>query len=142
MSAAEAPKSEQIQANVAAALSRLRGELGASSSPVAGTVAAAVPKTSVEPAETRLPGAAISTPGLGIPALGIPAPGSAPAGAVPLGPLPAGPVRLHEVPTTGGIRPFEPTLGAALGTAANTDSAPESAPAMAPGSEATEKPDL
>ncbi len=50
MSAAEAPKSEQIQANVAAALSRLRGELGAASSPVASATPIPLPKIGAEPA--------------------------------------------------------------------------------------------
>ena len=49
MSAAEAPKSEQIQANVAAALSRLRGELGAASSPVASATPIPLPKIGAEP---------------------------------------------------------------------------------------------
>jgi hypothetical protein len=88
MSAAEAPKSEQIQANVAAALSRLRGELGASSSPVAGTIPKAVPKTPTDPAEIN----------------------QGPS----LGPLPAGPVRVAEPERPSNvIRPFEPTLAAA-----------------------------
>jgi hypothetical protein len=89
MSAAEAPKSEQIQANVAAALSRLRGELGASSSPVAGTVQrAAVPKSPTDLSEPTL------------------------------GPLPAGPVRLAEPERIGNvIRPFEPHLAAAANPA-------------------------
>lgn len=87
MSAAEAPKSEQIQANVAAALSRLRGELGAASSPIAGAQAT-LPKRPLEAAEPIL------------------------------GPLPAGPVRLVEPERTGNvIRPFEPTLGAAISPA-------------------------
>src|SRR5581483_7987770 len=102
MSAAEAPKSEQIQANVAAALSRLRGELGASSSPVAGTVHKAVPKTPTEPAETNLP--------------------------PNLGPLPAGPARIAEPERSNVIRPFEPTLAAA----ANPAPAPTATPAPTP----------
>jgi hypothetical protein len=102
MSAAEAPKSEQIQANVAAALSRLRGELGASSSPVAGTVQKAVPKSPSEPAD----------PNFG----------------PNLGPLPAGPVRLAEPERTGNvIRPFEPTLNAAANPA---PAAPIPAPSL------------
>jgi hypothetical protein len=93
MSAAEAPKSEQIQANVAAALSRLRGELGASSSPIAGTAQKAVPKSQTEPVDQNQ-GASHFGPNLG--------------------PLPAGPVRVAEPERTGNvIRPFEPTLAAA-----------------------------
>jgi hypothetical protein len=48
MSAAEKPKPEQIQANVAAALSRLRGELGSSGTP------AMAPKPAVEASEPKL----------------------------------------------------------------------------------------
>jgi SPOR domain len=100
MSAAEAPKSEQIQANVAAALSRLRGELGASSSPVAGSVQrAAVLKSPTEPGEPSL------------------------------GPLPAGPVRLAEPERTGNvIRPFEPSLAATTNPAPSPMPTPTPAP--------------
>jgi hypothetical protein len=85
MSAAEAPKSEQIQANVAAALSRLRGELGAASSPVASPTPIPLPKSGAEPA---------------------------PAAVEPSEPLPAGPVR---TPETSAVRPFEPILNAMSG---------------------------
>src|SRR5215467_11749482 len=86
MSAAEAPKSEQIQANVAAALSRLRGELGAASSPVASATPIPLPKTGGEPAPVET---TILTPV----------------------PLPAGPVRTPET-STSAVRPFEPILNA------------------------------
>jgi hypothetical protein len=122
MSAAEAPKSEQIQANVAAALSRLRGELGASSSPVAGTVQKAVPKSPTEPGEPSL------------------------------GPLPAGPVRLSEPGRSGNvIRPFEPPVTASNPTQAAAPTptqtpmpAPAAAPAVAasPSVEPAPKPEL
>ncbi|HEY4164650.1 MAG TPA: SPOR domain-containing protein [Dongiaceae bacterium] len=55
MSAAEKPKPEQIQANVAAALSRLRGELGSSATP------AMAPKPATEAPEPKL-GPVISLP--------------------------------------------------------------------------------
>jgi hypothetical protein len=106
MSAAEAPKSEQIQANVAAALSRLRGELGAASSPVASPTPIPLPKVGAEPA----------------PADPMPEPAA-------LAPLPAGPVRTPEA--TSAVRPFEPTLNAM--SAGNSNSAPgsDAAPAEA-----------
>ncbi|MES1152798.1 MAG: SPOR domain-containing protein [Dongia sp.] len=113
MSAAEAPKSEQIQANVAAALSRLRGELGASSSPVAGTVQKAVPRSPTEPAEANLASNLASNLGPN------------------LGPLPAGPVRLPESERSNVIRPFEPTLGSTMGAAATPMPAANQAPAAA-----------
>ena len=117
MSAAEAPKSEQIQANVAAALSRLRGELGAASSPVATPTPIPVPKTQSEPL----------------------APETMPAN---LGPLPAGPVRMPEVERpTAVVRPFEPTLNAAVGNVPDNDSEPV-APALMPAPEEAPKPDL
>jgi hypothetical protein len=96
MSAAEAPKSEQIQANVAAALSRLRGELGAVSSPVATATPIPMPKAGVEPA----------------PAEPLPEP------------LPAGPVRPPEAAGTGAVRPFEPILNAMSGSLPSNDSEP------------------
>jgi len=104
MSAAEAPKSEQIQANVAAALSRLRGELGAASAPVASATPIPLPKTGAE--------AASAEP--------MPEP-------VAVTPLPAGPVRTAE--TAGGVRPFEPILNAmaASSAAASNDSDPAKA---------------
>jgi hypothetical protein len=118
MSAAEAPKSEQIQANVAAALSRLRGELGAASSPVASPTPIPLPKTGGEPAPEPSP---------------TPEP-------VALAPLPAGPVRAAETgaATAGAVRPFEPILNAM--SAGNSNNAPsnDSAPAQ---TEAA-KPDL
>lgn len=103
MSAAEAPKSEQIQANVAAALSRLRGELGAASSPVASATPIPMPKATSEAAAAEA------------------APGPAP---TDLGPLPAGPVRTADTP--GAVRPFEPILTAmaASGNAPSNDSEP------------------
>lgn len=126
MSAAEAPKSEQIQANVAAALSRLRGELGAASSPVASATPIPMPKTSSEPVQ--------------------PEPMPAPEGPS-LGPLPAGPVRLSEAEraappasgVTSGLRPFEPTLNAAVGNPPSNDTEP---PRMEPRMEEAPKPDL
>jgi hypothetical protein len=97
MSAAEAPKSEQIQANVAAALSRLRGELGAASSPVASPTPIPMPKVGAEPA----------------PAEPLPEP------------LPAGPVRTAEAAAgTGAVRPFEPILNAMSGGLPSNDSEP------------------
>jgi hypothetical protein len=110
MSAAEAPKSEQIQANVAAALSRLRGELGAASSPVASVTPIPMPKTPPigstggEPAVEPEP--MILAP-------------------LPTTPLPVGPLRMTDIerPTTG-LRPFEPTLNAAVGSTASNDSEP------------------
>ena len=94
MSAAEAPKSEQIQANVAAALSRLRGELGAASSPVASATPIPMQKTGAEPAPVE-----------------------------PLAePLPAGPVRTME--STSVVRPFEPILNAMSGNLPSYDSDP------------------
>ncbi|GAB2178626.1 SPOR domain-containing protein [Dongia sp. agr-C8] len=114
MSAAEAPKSEQIQANVAAALSRLRGELGAASSPVASPTPIPLPKVGAEPA----------------PAEPMPDPMSEP---VALAPLPAGPVRAE---TGGAVRPFEPILNAM--SAGNSNSAPSNDTAPAEGA----KPDL
>jgi hypothetical protein len=97
MSAAEAPKSEQIQANVAAALSRLRGELGAASSPVASATPIPMPKTGAEPAP-----AAVEPP--------LPEP------------LPAGPVRTAEA---GAVRPFEPILNAMSGNLPSNDAEPK-----------------
>jgi hypothetical protein len=103
MSAAEAPKSEQIQANVAAALSRLRGELGASSSPVAGTVQKSVPRSPTEPAEPTL------------------------------APLPAGPVRLAEPERSGNvIRPFEPSQPATQNPSPAPTAAAAAAPTPMP----------
>src|SRR4051812_2916576 len=102
MSAAGAPKSEQIQANVAAALSRLRGELGASSSPVAGTVQKAVPKSPTEPEPNLAP---------------------LPAGPVRL----AEPERSGNV-----IRPFEPNLGSTPGGPSMGSSTLGSVPNPAP----------
>jgi hypothetical protein len=96
MSAAEAPKSEQIQANVAAALSRLRGELGAASSPVASATAIPMPKIGAEPA----------------PIEPIPEP------------LPAGPVRTMDTTGTSAVRPFEPILNAMSGNLPSNDSDP------------------
>jgi hypothetical protein len=96
MSAAEAPKSEQIQANVAAALSRLRGELGAASSPVASATPIPLPKIGAEPAPVE------------------PLPE----------PLPAGPVRTTDMSGTSAVRPFEPILTAMSGTFASNDSDP------------------
>lgn len=113
MSAAEAPKSEQIQANVAAALSRLRGELGAASSPVASPTPIPLPKVGAEP----------------MPVDPLPEP-------VALAPLPAGPVRTPEATTA--VRPFEPTLNAM--SAGNSNSAPGSDAVPAPAE--AEKPDL
>ncbi|WP_395020017.1 SPOR domain-containing protein [Dongia sp.] len=113
MSAAEAPKSEQIQANVAAALSRLRGELGAASSPVASPTPIPLPKVGAEP----------------VPPEPMPEP-------VALAPLPAGPVRTPE--TSGAVRPFEPILNAM--SAGNSNSAPSNDAAPAPVEGA--KPDL
>jgi hypothetical protein len=112
MSAAEAPKSEQIQANVAAALSRLRGELGAASSPVASPTPIPMPKTGAEPAPDPIPEPAA------------------------LAPLPAGPVRSTE--TAGAVRPFEPILSAMSAGNSNTAASNDSAPAQAEGT----KPDL
>jgi hypothetical protein len=113
MSAAEAPKSEQIQANVAAALSRLRGELGAASSPVASATPIPLPKTGAEPAPEPLPEP------------------------VALAPLPAGPVRTAE--TSGGaVRPFEPILNAMSAGNSNSTASNDSAPAQAESA----KPDL
>ena len=113
MSAAEAPKSEQIQANVAAALSRLRGELGAASSPVASATPIPLPKVGAEPVPPE------------------PAPAPEP---VALTPLPAGPVRTPE--TTGAVRPFEPILNAM--SAGNAAPSNDSEPAKLEGA----KPDL
>jgi hypothetical protein len=96
MSAAEAPKSEQIQANVAAALSRLRGELGAASSPVASATPIPLPKIGAEPA----------------PAEPLPEP------------LPAGPVRTVDTAGSSAVRPFEPILTAMSGNFASNDSEP------------------
>lgn len=96
MSAAEAPKSEQIQANVAAALSRLRGELGAASSPVASATPIQMPKVGAEPA----------------PAEPLPEP------------LPAGPVRTQDTTGTSAVRPFEPILNAMSGNLPSNDSDP------------------
>src|SRR5262249_57472552 len=96
MSAAEAPKSEQIQANVAAALSRLRGELGAASSPVASANPIPLPKLGAEPAPTPAP-APVAT---------APQPEPLPE------PLPAGPVRTAETANPNAVRPFEPILNA------------------------------
>ena len=150
MSAAEAPKPEQIQANVAAALSRLRGELGAASSPVAGSPALnPVPKTPAEsvPAEpNRVPGpgtAAQPAPFAPMPTAPTPSVPATPVrpeiSAAPVGPLPAGPVRTPEAERpTSGIRPFEPTLGAALGSALGSAAA-EGQPAA---KEEAPKPDL
>src|SRR5262249_51321315 len=87
MSAAEKPKPEQIQANVAAALSRLRGELGASGTP------AVAPKPATEAPEPKLG-----------PVVSIPAGPVRPAEDM-RGPVPQ---RSFEAP-----RPIEPTLGAA-----------------------------
>jgi len=116
MSAAEAPKSEQIQANVAAALSRLRGELGAASSPVASATPIPMPKIGAEPLPDTVP---------------EPYPE----------PLPAGPVRNVEPAGTSAVRPFEPILNAMSGNLASNDSDPASdeAPAPAP---APARPDL
>src|SRR5690349_13170902 len=99
MSAAEAPKSEQIQANVAAALSRLRGELGAASSPVASATPIPLPKIGAEPvpAEPLMPE-----------------------------PLPAGPVRMEN---TAAVRPFEPILSAMAAGNSNSAASNDSAPA-------------
>jgi hypothetical protein len=97
MSAAEAPKSEQIQANVAAALSRLRGELGAASSPVASATPIQMPKLGTEQPEP-LPE-----------------------------PLPAGPVRSMDTPGTSVVRPFEPILNAMSGSLPSNDSDPAQA---------------
>lgn len=96
MSAAEAPKSEQIQANVAAALSRLRGELGAASSPVASATPIPMPKIGAEPARPE------------------PLPE----------PLPAGPVRTAEGSGSSAVRPFEPILNAMSGNLPSNDSDP------------------
>jgi hypothetical protein len=96
MSAAEAPKSEQIQANVAAALSRLRGELGAASSPVASVNPIPLPKIGAEPAPVE------------------PLPE----------PLPAGPVRTADTAGSSAVRPFEPILTAMSGNLASNDSEP------------------
>lgn len=96
MSAAEAPKSEQIQANVAAALSRLRGELGAASSPVASATPIPMAKIGAEPA----------------PIEPIPEP------------LPAGPVRTSEPAPTSVVRPYEPILNAMSGNLPSNDSDP------------------
>jgi hypothetical protein len=117
MSAAEAPKSEQIQANVAAALSRLRGELGAASSPVASATPIPMPKTSAEPEQPE------------------PLPE----------PLPAGPVRMPEVERPAmaaatGVRPFEPILNAAVGS--NDSEPPMSAEPLMSGEPVAPKPDL
>jgi len=113
MSAAEAPKSEQIQANVAAALSRLRGELGAASSPVASATPIPLPKTGAEPvpAEPLIPE-----------------------------PLPAGPVRTEN---TAAVRPFEPILNAMSAGNSNSAASNDSAPMHTEGApmEAA-KPDL
>src|SRR5262245_59801829 len=114
MSAAEAPKSEQIQANVAAALSRLRGELGAASSPVASATPIPMPKLGAEPAPETIP---------------EPYPE----------PLPAGPVRSADTAGTSAVRPFEPILNAISGNQARNDSAPATGDAPAP---APAKPDL
>ena len=102
MSAAEAPKSEQIQANVAAALSRLRGELGASSSPFAGTGPRPVPKTTAEPV----------APILGNPPL-APLPTVQPVSTTPLSPTPvAANAALPQISEPqAATRPLEPTLG-------------------------------
>jgi hypothetical protein len=102
MSAAEAPKSEQIQANVAAALSRLRGELGAASSPVASPTPIPLPKIGAEPAPVET----------------MPEP-------VALAPLPAGPVRTAEASGAGAsaVRPFEPILNA-MSAGNSNDAAP------------------
>jgi hypothetical protein len=107
MSAAEAPKSEQIQANVAAALSRLRGELGAASSPIASPTPIPLPKTGAEPAPEPLPEPAA------------------------LAPLPAGPVRTAETSnaTPGAVRPFEPILNAMSTGSGNNAASNDSAPA-------------
>src|SRR3954471_6524061 len=96
MSAAKAPKSEQIQANVAAALSRLRGELGAASSPVASATPIPMPKLGGEP----------------VPPEPMPEP------------LPAGPVRTAEISGTSAVRPFEPILNAMSGNQPSNDSDP------------------
>jgi hypothetical protein len=104
MSAAEAPKSEQIQANVAAALSRLRGELGAASSPVASATPIPMPKLGAETG----------------PAEEVPDP-------LHLVQLPAGPVRMPE--TTGAVRPFEPILNAvSAASAPSNDTDPKTEP--------------
>jgi hypothetical protein len=118
MSAAEAPKSEQIQANVAAALSRLRGELGAASSPVASATPIPLPKTGAEPAPELMPD---------------PEP-------IALAPLPAGPVRMAETSgaATGAVRPFEPILNAMSAGNSNSAASNDSAPSQAEGI----KPDL
>jgi len=113
MSAAEAPKSEQIQANVAAALSRLRGELGAASSPVASPTPIPMPKTGAEPAPAE--------------------PAAEP---VALAPLPAGPVR--TVDAAGAVRPFEPILNAMAAGNSTAAASNDSAPAQTEGA----KPDL
>jgi hypothetical protein len=116
MSAQEAPKSEQIQANVAAALSRLRGELGATSSPVAGTAQNPVPKSANEAGEATL---------------GMPV----------VAPLPAGPVRNPEpmaaqtvaAASAGtGTRPFEPILGAVMGGGSTASNPAAAQPALEP----------
>ena len=101
MSAAEAPKSEQIQANVAAALSRLRGELGAASSPVASVTPIPMAKIGAEPAPVE------------------PMPE----------PLPAGPMRTSETAPTTVVRPYEPILNAMSGNLPSNDSEPAKAEA-------------
>jgi hypothetical protein len=119
MSAAEAPKSEQIQANVAAALSRLRGELGAASSPVASATPIPLPKTGAEPAPAE------------------PEP-------VASAPLPAGPVRTPETGGTapGAVRPFEPILNAVSAGNSNSAASNDSGPTAPTPTEAPTKPDL
>src|SRR6185295_9770947 len=106
MSAAEAPKSEQIQANVAAALSRLRGELGAASSPVATAIPIPMPKSSAEPEPLPEP--------------------------LPAGPVRMPEAERPALAAATGVRPFEPILNAAVGSNDSTPPTLDAEPIAAP----------